>query len=146
MTEAAGGTPPLSPQGLILFKQMLDDVNFIKRQQWATTNYAALLYAAIVWFGQHTTPRAIWALSTLAIVEAIIAILLLFKFQYDLGKLRKRIATVTNDCFIGKEKASFEIKPQDKDRFTRGGLILAALILVCVFGAVLVLIVLNGKA
>jgi hypothetical protein len=143
MTEAPGDIPQLTPHALTLYKQMLGDLNFIKRQQWATTNYAALLYVAMVWFGQRSGPIAICPLSTLAILTALVAIGLLFKFQHDLGKLRERIATVSKYCFAGKEKEIFDIKDQDEDRFTRGGLILAALISVCVVGAVLVLIALN---
>jgi hypothetical protein len=33
----------LSQQGIELYKRMLEDTVFIKRQQWATTNYAALI-------------------------------------------------------------------------------------------------------
>jgi hypothetical protein len=143
MTEATGDIPQLTPHALALYNQMLDDLNFIKRQQWATTNYAALLYAAMVWFGQHSGPGAICPLSTLAIITALVAIGLLFKFQHDLGKLRERIAKVNKYCFAGKEKEVFDIKDRDEDRFTRGGPILGALILVCAIGAALVLIALN---
>jgi hypothetical protein len=119
----------------------LDDVNFIKRQQWATTNYAALLYAAIVWFGQHS--GSVCALSTLAIITALFAVGLLIRFQYDLGKLRGRIATANDYCFAGKEKDSLGIEARDKDPFARGWEVLLALILVCAGGAMLVLAALN---
>jgi hypothetical protein len=143
MNEAAEDTPQLSQNALTLYKQMLDGLNFIKRQQWATTNYAALLYAAMVWFGQHSGPKAICPLSMLAIITALVAIGLLVKFQLDLGKLRERIAKVNKYCFAGKEKEVFDVRDQDEDPYTRGGWILAALILVCTVGAALVLIALN---
>jgi membrane-bound acyltransferase YfiQ involved in biofilm formation len=114
MTEEPEDIPQLTPHALALYNKMLDDLNFIKRQQWATTNYAALLYAAMVWFGQHSEPRAICPLSTLAIITALVAIGLLFKFQHDLGKLRERIAKVSKYCFAGKEKEVFDIKDQDE--------------------------------
>jgi hypothetical protein len=143
MTEAPGDIPQLTPHALALYKQMLEGLNFIKRQQWATTNYAALLYAAMVWFGQHTGPRATRPLSALAIITALVAIGLLLKFQYDLGKSREHIAIVNRHFFVRKEKEILGIKDQDEDRFTRGRTILAALISVCAVGAVLVLIALN---
>jgi hypothetical protein len=122
---------------------MLDDLNFIKRQQWATTNYAALLYAAMVWFGQHSEPRAICPLSTLAIITALVAIGLLFKFQHDLGKLRRAHRKSKQVLFRRERERGFRYKRSRRDRFTRGGPILGALILVCAIGAVLVLIALN---
>ncbi len=39
--EVGTGSPQLSQQGLILYARILEDATFIKRQQWAVTNYAA---------------------------------------------------------------------------------------------------------
>jgi hypothetical protein len=144
-SESAASAPQLSPQGLALYKQMLDDIIFIKRQQWATTNYAALLYAAMIWFKHNIAiaPRAVCALSAFAVVTALVAIALLIRFQYDLGKLRERVATANNYWFVGKEKRSFDIKDKDEDPFVRGWHILIPLILVCIGGAALVIFALN---
>ena len=142
-TAIATSTSQLSPQGLILYKQMLDDTAFIKRQQWATTNYAALLYAAMIWFKHNIDigSSAVFTLSAAAIVTALVAIGLLIWFQYDLGKLRQRIATANNYCFVGNEKEKLGVKETDEHPFTRGWHILLALILVCAGGAALVIFV-----
>ena len=135
----------LSPQALILYKQMLDDTVFIKRQQWMVTNYAALIYAAIIWFAHNLTitPKIACLLSTFDLLTAAIAIGILIWFQFDLRRLRKRISAVSNYCFVGKEKAGFGITDKDKHPFARGGHILGALIVVCVAGAALALFALN---
>ena len=124
---------------------MLDDTAFIKRQQWATTNYAALLYAAMIWLKHNIDigSCAVFTLSAAAILTALVAFYLLIRFQYDLSKLRKRIATANNYCFVGNEKKELGVEETDKDPFARGWHILLALILVCVGGAALVLFALH---
>ena len=109
-SAAATGAPQLSPQGLILYIQMLDDTAFIKRQQWATTNYAALLYAAMIWFKHNIDigSCAVFTLSAAAIVTALVAFYLLIRFQYDLSKLRK----AHRDC----EQLLFRRKRKERAR------------------------------
>jgi hypothetical protein len=81
------------------------------RQQWATTNYAALIYAAIIWFAHNMTiaDGIGYLLFALSILTALIGIGLLVRFQIDLYKLRKRIATANNYSFGTNEKAGLEI-------------------------------------
>ena len=97
----AENSKQLSPQALALYQRMLEDATFIKRQQWATTNYAALIYAAIIWFAHNTTiadgiGSLLFALSA---ITAVVGTGLLIWFQYDLYKLRKRIAAANNYSF-----------------------------------------------
>jgi hypothetical protein len=42
-------SPKVSEQALLVYKSIIDQFDIIKKQQWATTNYAVLIYAAIVW-------------------------------------------------------------------------------------------------
>jgi hypothetical protein len=128
----------ISPQGLILYQQLLSGIAFMKRQQWATTNYAALIYAGIVFLNEKFPVKFSWVLPTTAVVTGLVATGLLLKFQYDLYKLRKRIATANNYIYIGHERFALGIEDKDKNPFRRGGLILLALIAVCVGGAILV--------
>jgi hypothetical protein len=53
MADEDGKSRQLSAQALALYQRMLEDATFIKRQQWATTNYAALIYAAIIWLARN---------------------------------------------------------------------------------------------
>ena len=40
-------------QALLVYKARLDEIDFIKKQQWVVTNSVALIYVAIVWVGGH---------------------------------------------------------------------------------------------
>ena len=35
----------LSEHGMVIYKAMLDQLNFLKKQQWTITNYLVLIYA-----------------------------------------------------------------------------------------------------
>ena len=129
---------------------MQDDTVFIKRQQWAVTNYVALIYAGIIWFVQNFESASshilACALSTFAIIAGLIGTYLLFCFQLDLSALRRRIETAVNYSFGPEEKEAFTIRERDPDPFTRGGHILLALILVCVGGAAMCTVAVWLKA
>jgi hypothetical protein len=136
--------PEMSPQALIAYKTMLEQFGFLKKQQWATTNYLVLIYAAIIWYGQHVehSPRLSCLLSAVAIAAGLITIGMLIWFQYDLGELRKGVQVAEAAYFSPEERQALGLKPYDHP-YGRGWHVLAALILVCVFGAGLVVLALN---
>ena len=103
----------MSPQGQLLYKQIMDNMTFIKRQQWATTNYAVLIYAAIVYLHEKAS-KLDSALSVVAVLTAIFAIGLLVWFQCDLRSLRKRVERADNSYFNDAEKFALEIKEKDE--------------------------------
>ncbi|HEX4410528.1 MAG TPA: hypothetical protein VH206_17290 [Xanthobacteraceae bacterium] len=143
--EDSGDSVVLSPQALILYKQMLDDTVFIKRQQWAVTNYTALIYAGIIWFAHNLSPppKTSCILSGFSILAGAVSIGILIWFQCDLSKLRMRIANTNNYAFGKNEKRGFVIKHEDNSPFARGGHILGALIMVCLSGALLAVFALT---
>ncbi len=57
-------SPKVSEQALLVYKSIIDQFEIIKKQQWATTNYAVLIYAAIGWIDQHVeaSPTFSWVL------------------------------------------------------------------------------------
>jgi len=130
-------SPQLSPQVLALHQRMMEDATFIKRQQWSLTNYAALIYAAIIWFAQNPkNTSASWILLAATYATAIFAVVLLIWFQKDLCDLMKRIAKVNSHSFGGMERIAFDIKEVDSRPFLRGFHIVFALITVCIVGAI----------
>lgn len=139
MADEDGRSRQLSPQALALYQRMLEDATFIKRQQWATTNYAALIYAAIVWLARNwpVPSAAARVLIIFSIATAAIGSCLLIWFQKELYELRKRIAAASNYAFGLNEKTGLEIRTPDPDPFWRGWPILGSLIIVCIAGMLL---------
>src|SRR5262245_54488717 len=78
-------TPSMSKHGLILYKARIDQIEFLKKQQWTVTNYLAIIYGAIVWIGYNTpkSPVLVCTLSATAIIAAVVGITLLVWFQID---------------------------------------------------------------
>ena len=136
-------SPQMSQQALITYKAISDQFDFLKKQQWATTNYLVLIYAAIAWFGQNVTLPSwlLCTLSALTVLAGIVGAGLLVWFQYDLGVLRERAETANNAFFSAHEREALGLKPY-RHPYGRGWHVLAALILVCGVGAFLVVVAL----
>jgi hypothetical protein len=98
--------PQMSPQALIVYKWMADEFVFLKKSQWATTNYLVLIYAAIIWYSQHVKVSSSLSifLSAAAIAAGLITIALLIRFQCDLAKLRKRTKAAEAVYFSENER------------------------------------------
>jgi hypothetical protein len=137
-------SPRMSGHALILYKARIDQIEFLKKQQWTVTNYLALIYAAIVWIGYNTqkSPQVVCILSATAILAAIVGIGLLFWFQNDTKRTRVALYKMNTFAFSGEERDAFDIKP-DLNPFARGWHVLAALIGVSVVGAFLVVLALH---
>jgi len=135
----------LSPQALALYERMLEDATFIKRQQWATTVYTALIYAAIIWLARNwAIPSGVaYVLIVFSIATAAIGSYLLIWFQNELCELRKRIAAASDYAFGPNEKTRLEIRTPDPDPFWRGWQILASLISICIAGMVLAIMAIT---
>jgi len=138
-------SPTISPQALIVYKSISDQFDFLKKQQWAATNYVVLIYGAIIWLGQHIEHSSLlsWVLSGVAIVTGVIGTVILTWFQCDLGRLRKRAVVANEACFSIDERQALGLKPY-RYPYGRGWHVLVALILVCVIGAALATITLHA--
>jgi hypothetical protein len=137
--------PEVSPQGLIVYQAISDQFDVIKKQQWATTNYVVLIYAAIVWIGQHVEPSSLsrCLLSAVTVFAGLCGIGLLIWFQYDLGELRRRAQTANEALFPANEREALGLGPWAHP-YLRGWNVLVALILVCLIGAGLTIFALNS--
>ena len=132
-------SPKVSEQALLVYKSIIDHFEIIKKQQWATTNYAVLIYAAIVWIDQHleASPTFSWVLVAMTILVGVISIGLLFSFQIDLGGLRKQAEHANSRLFSEEERNALCLEAY-RSPYWRGWHVLIVLIAVCLFGAVLV--------
>jgi hypothetical protein len=132
-------SPKVSEQGLLEYKSILDQFDIIKKQMWATTNYAVLIYAAILWIDHNikASPVFSWVLVVVTTGVGGIATGLLICFQRDLGKLRKRAEHANSKLFSEEERDALKLEPY-RYPYLRGWNVLGALIAVCLVGAGLV--------
>ena len=84
----------------LVFTDAVDNIRFLKRQQWVITNYAVAILAAIYVVAESTGCVVRTLLTVLAVATAIYATYLLFDFQGALKKYRDRITAVYSEpCF-----------------------------------------------
>jgi hypothetical protein len=137
-------SPKVSAQALLVYKSISDQFDIIKKQHWATTNYAVLIYAAIVWIDQHVEASLVfsWVLVAVTIAVGVISVTLLIWFQIDLGKLRKRAEHANKQLFSEEERDALGLGSW-RHPYLRGWHVSLALILVCLVGAILVVAVVG---
>jgi hypothetical protein len=76
-----------------LYQDAIDNIRFLKRQQWAVTNYALLVYAAIYVLRKDT---GCWPfLSYVVAATAVFGVILLFALERSIRrKFRHRIGVI----------------------------------------------------
>jgi hypothetical protein len=141
----------VTPQALEVYKARLAQVDFIKKQQWVVTNYAVLIYAAIVWVGKNAEPISTILrcfLSFVIFVTGAYSIWLLVRFQFDLRDARLRLDEANAPCFSDEQRDALKLREFGVEHlegpFWRGWEVLLALILVCFLGAVVAVSALFG--
>ena len=95
------------------YRDALDNILFLKRQQWLATNYVLLLYAAIFLISAHFFSRTDVArnwLGALTIAAFVVHWLMLHTFQGSIEKLRNRLAWVYRTYFSEEERLGLQLE------------------------------------
>jgi cellobiose-specific phosphotransferase system component IIC len=94
------------------YKDAVDNIIFLKRQQWVATNYALLVYAAIFVISAQYFQRTDFARNLLGIV-AIVAFFIhwymMFLVQSAIEKFRARLHWIYRTHFNGEEQAGLDL-------------------------------------
>ena len=128
------------PHIAALYQEDTTQLRFMKRQQWAITNYLVLILAAI--FGIDTAADGHFGWQTCGAVglvwgAAIAAILLIGRIQHDMKRVRKRLRKIQLKYISDNERKELEIETKKK-RLSYDWPFTGALITVCILGAVIV--------
>ena len=93
------------------YKDAVDNIIFLKRQQWVATNYAVLVYAAIFAISQHIglTDFARNSLGAGAIGTFFIHLYMMYLFQQAIDKFRRRLYWIYRTYFNGEERAGLDL-------------------------------------
>jgi hypothetical protein len=133
---------PMPPHVQAAYKDAVDNIIFHKRQQWVTTNYALLVYAAIFvisarFFSRTDVARG-W-LGVLVLLTFAYHLVTMKLLQDTLTKFRDRLAWLYQTYFTSEEQAGLNLWPEPKP-FHYQWIIPAGLVGVSVIGAALTLI------
>jgi amino acid permease len=94
------------------YKDAVDNIIFLKRQQWVATNYALLVYAAIFVISAQYFSRTDFARNSFGIVAIatfLIHCYIMFVFQRAIDKFRSRLYWIYRTCFSGEEQAGLDL-------------------------------------
>jgi len=94
------------------YRDAVDNIIFLKRQQWLATNYALLVYAAIFVISAQYFSRTDFARNSLGVV-AIVAFCLhcymMFVFQSAIEKFRARLYWIYRTYFNREEQTGLDL-------------------------------------
>jgi hypothetical protein len=131
----ANPTPEMPRHVEVAYKDTVDNIMFNKKQQWVTTNYAILVYAAIFvvsanFFSRNDTVRAL--LGVLTALTFLYHLYMLKLLQDAITSFRSRLAWIYRTYFAAEEQAgldlSFEPKPYLYQAFVLLGLMAVSFI------------------
>jgi hypothetical protein len=102
------------------YRAAVDNILFLKRQQWLATNYALILYAAIFAISAHYFSRTDAArnwLGVLTIAAFIIHWYMLHLFQRAIEKFRDRLRWIYMTYFSDEERAGLGVQLEPRPQW-----------------------------
>jgi hypothetical protein len=97
----------------LAYKDAVDNILFLKRQQWLATNYVLLLYAAIFLISAHYFSRTDVArnwLGVITIVAFFVHWYMLHLFQGSIERFRNRLVWIYQTYFTEEERAGLDLR------------------------------------
>ena len=121
------------------YRHAVDNILFLKRQQWLATNYVLLLYVAIFVVSAHYFSRTDVArnwLGVITIAAFVVHWWILHIFQRSIEKFRNRLVWVYRTYFSEDERAGLELRLRPRSYWYQSEVYIC-LMLVSFVGAVL---------
>jgi hypothetical protein len=97
----------------VAYKDAVDNIVFLKKQQWHATNYTILVYAAIFLISAHYFSRTDFArnwLGIFTIATFVIHWYMMHLFQSTINKFRDRLVWIYRTYFTAKERAGLDLR------------------------------------
>ena len=120
------------------YKDAVENINFLKRQQWVATNYAVLVYVAIFVISGTYFSRTDFARNMLGIVTLVTFVIhwyMINVFQRAIQRYKRRLDWVYQTYFSQEERAGLDL-PLEPTSYWEQWEVSTALLLVSLVGAV----------
>ncbi len=110
MANAKSKAPIEMSEGVkIYYKGAIDNIIFLKRQQWIITNYALVVYAGVVTISRGVTPNEKWALTIIAAIGWLYGTWCLIHTQRTMTKLRNSMYEIYQTYFTAEQRKKFSL-------------------------------------
>ncbi len=106
-SQAEGSLIPMSEGVKILYKEAVDNILFLKRQQWTITNHALVAFAAVVAVSRGANNVETTLLTLLAAAAWLYAVACMLHTQMTMTKYRLRLTHIYQKYFHKEEKDQF---------------------------------------
>jgi hypothetical protein len=97
----------------VAYRNAVDNILFLKRQQWLATNYVLLLYAAIfvisAYYFSRTDVARNW-LGVITIAAFVVHWWMLHLFQRSIENFRNRLVWIYRTYFSEKERVGLDLR------------------------------------
>jgi hypothetical protein len=132
-------TPEMPRHVAMSYRDAVDNIIFNKKQQWVTTNYAILIYAAIFvvsanFFSRNDMVRGL--LGVLTLFTFLYHLYMLKQLQDAITALRSRLAWIYGTYFTRDEQTGLKL-PAEAYAYGYQGFVLLGLVAVSTVGAAL---------
>jgi hypothetical protein len=120
------------------YKDAVENINFLKRQQWVATNYAVLVYAAIFVISGTYFSRTDFARNMLGIVTLVTFAIhwyMIYVFQRAIQRYRRQVGWVYQTYFSQEERVGLNL-PLQPTSYWEQWEVSTALLLVSLVGAI----------
>ncbi len=117
MTTEDTNAAALPAHVAIVYKDAIDNLMFMKKQQWAVTNYLVAIFAGVFAFSRAIVNLGIGeriALASLITLALCYGVYLLVAIQVGMAKFRRRLAWINQSFFTEDERQSLELLPVPK--------------------------------
>jgi len=107
--QSADELIPMSEGVKILYKEAVDNILFLKRQQWTITNHALVGFAAIVAISRGANNVEVTLLTVGAVLAWGYAVACMAHTQYTMTKYRRRLTHIYRKYFHSDEQDQFKL-------------------------------------
>ena len=100
--------PEMTSDEQVVYKNMVENLSFMKRQQWVITTYVVVISVGLFGLTQgKTSPDAAGGLSLLVAAGCLLAWYLLVRVQMDIARIRRSLEKVANEHFTAEQRSKF---------------------------------------
>ena len=106
------GTRQMTTHVEAAYKDAVENINFLKRQQWVATNYAVLVYAAIFVISGTYFSRTDFARNMLGLVTLVTFVIhwyMIYVFQRAIQRYRRRLDWAYQTYFSQEERVGLDL-------------------------------------
>ena len=132
------GARQMTPHIEAAYKDTVENMLFLKRQQWVATNYAVVVYAAVFVISSTYFSRTDFARNTLGVVTLVTFVIhwyMIYVFQRSIKRWMRRLDWIYQTYFSRDERVGLDLpleRTSDREQWE----VSTALLLVSLVGAV----------